>query len=194
MIRRRAAPVLSHSAPAQSDGLRRVIFGRPSFAHVRPIAVISERRSRSQPRGRRHSAINGLVGRPRSPTGPGIRPFPRRLFRRSGLRMAALQRYAYLKPAGGGFSRKGNGCGRARDLPGRPDLGRQLAVTPEPGPAFDFVGAPGEVRTPNPRFRRPMLYPIELRALNRARISTLRHPLLERRAIRFAAPYDGRYE
>ena len=25
-------------------------------------------------------------------------------------------------------------------------------------------GAPGEVRTPNPRFRRPMLYPVELRA------------------------------
>ena len=26
------------------------------------------------------------------------------------------------------------------------------------------LNAPGEARTPNPRFRRPMLYPIELRA------------------------------
>ena len=28
-------------------------------------------------------------------------------------------------------------------------------------------GAPGEARTPNPRLRRPMLYPIELRARER---------------------------
>src|SRR5262245_40539417 len=26
------------------------------------------------------------------------------------------------------------------------------------------INAPGEARTPNPRFRRPMLYPVELRA------------------------------
>src|SRR5580698_10908096 len=34
-----------------------------------------------------------------------------------------------------------------------------------------LIGAPGRVRTANPRFRRPILYPVELRALGSARHS-----------------------
>jgi hypothetical protein len=36
--------------------------------------------------------------------------------------------------------------------------------SPTLGGAFLFHGAPGEIRTPDPRLRRPMLYPAELRA------------------------------
>src|SRR5215470_11678228 len=48
-------------------------------------------------------------------------------------------------------------------------------LRPEPSPLVVYlqgvnrfqrmeIGAPGEARTPNPRFRRPMLCPVELRA------------------------------
>src|ERR1700722_17353248 len=32
---------------------------------------------------------------------------------------------------------------------------------------WTYSGGPGVTRTPNPRFRKPMLYPLELRAPNR---------------------------
>src|SRR5262245_22324552 len=41
--------------------------------------------------------------------------------------------------------------------------------------------APGGTRTPNPRFRRPMLYPIELRVLGR--INTTQPPAIRQSAL-----------
>ena len=52
-------------------------------------------------------------------------------------------------------------------------------------------GAPGRTRTCNPRLRRPMLYPVELRALNRGRYCTLSSWLcaLNRPSIRLSSRF-----
>src|SRR5690606_1318715 len=47
-------------------------------------------------------------------------------------------------------------------------------------------GAPGGTRTHNPRLRRPVLYPVELRAQNRAGMPTLTR--LNRRRVIYSAP------
>ena len=36
---------------------------------------------------------------------------------------------------------------------------------------IEKVGRPGEIRTPDPRFRKPLLYPSELQALNHNRVT-----------------------
>jgi hypothetical protein len=79
-----------------------------------------------------------------------------------------LQRYSSISVAEDGNSRQlpsegvdartaGNDEGRERkSLPDR-DLAE------DDGACHSKSSTPGEVRTPNPRFRRPMLYPVELR-------------------------------
>lgn len=51
---------------------------------------------------------------------------------------------------------------------------REVADKPRPpGEKVSLIGALGEIRTPDPRNRNPMLYPAELRARARGRLSDL---------------------
>ena len=79
-----------------------------------------------------------------------------------------------------GADRRGGACARgdrrrAGERPASPSprlrgrlFGRQPSKRRILRQVIGNIGAPGRVRTSNPRFRRPILYPVELRALTRA--------------------------